>query len=256
VTEHAAVTWTTYLSVSTLLTGLVACGIGSLSRLMTEVARAQDALARMAVSQERLTVARNLHEVLGQDLTAMMTKAQLALRLLAGDPGQARDLVAEVLEIARRVASGVRSVAGGYRRMSLDAEVESAVAILTAAGIGVEAAVPPGAVPAELDTILAVVLREAAASVLRHSGARRCRIEICAHGDRVRMRVTSDGTPPGTAEARAGSGLPGLASRVAAIGGDLAVVAGSGSFSLTADVPLPCREFAVTESECSPCAAG
>jgi signal transduction histidine kinase len=236
--HHNPVTFTAYLVISTFLTGLVAYGIGSLSQLMMAVDQTREELARVAVTQERLTVARNLHELLGQDLSAMVLKIQRTLRTLSRLPYQARDEVAEVLEVARRAAADIRSVAGGYRRVSFDAEVESAVATLAAGSIEARAVVPPGAVSPELDTVLAVVLREAVTNVLRHSAARSCEIEVCEHPASVRMHVTSDGAPPGgEAPVRDGSALGDLAQRLQAVGGELTAAADGGTFRLIAEVP-------------------
>jgi len=234
----SSIAWDAYLTISTLLTGLITFGIGSLSQLMVQVEQTRRELARAAVTQERLQVARDLHEVLGQHLSAMVLKTQQALELLSRSPCRAREEVAEVLEISRQAAATVRSVASGYRRISCHAEIESAIATLAAASIEVRTRVQPEGVPEELDTVLAVILREAITNVLRHSAARHCEIEICRRNRSVRMSVTNDGVQPGISVAiRAGSGLGDLAERLLAIGSSLTATADSGTFCLTAEIP-------------------
>ena len=230
--------WTAYLVISTLLTGLVVFGISSLSDLVARVDRARGELARMAVTQERLRVARDLHELLGNDLSVMIVKSELAYRLLPRSAEWAKTEVAEVLEIARRAVADVRAVASGYRHMSFSAEVDSSVSTLAAAGIDVGAEIPADVVPGELDAVLAVVLREAATNVLRHSGARWCSIEVALNEGGLRLCVANDGAPPGVLPAvRDSSGLGDLAERLRAIGGLLTAGVADGVFRLVVTAP-------------------
>ncbi|MGN9840996.1 sensor histidine kinase [Nonomuraea sp. H19] len=223
------VEWSAYLTISTLLTGLVVYGISSLSGLVKQVDQARGELARMAVTRERLRVARDLHELLGHDLSAMTVKSELAVRLLPRFAGRAKAEIADVLDIARRAVAGVRAVASGYRHMSLAAEVDSAVSTLTAAGIDVHVDVPVDAIPDELDAVLAMVLREAVTNVLRHSDGTECRIAAEAAGHEVRLSVSNDGAPPSRLPVlEGGTGLGDLAARLRAIGGRLAAGAGAG----------------------------
>ncbi|MEU3166877.1 histidine kinase [Streptosporangium sp. NPDC006930] len=233
VLQGDTVEWTAYLVISTLLTGLVVFGIGSLSDLVALVDRARGELARMAVTQERLRVARDLHDLLGNDLSVMIVKSELAYRLLPGSAERAKSEVAEVLEIARRAVADVRAVAGGYRHMSFGAELDSLVSTLAAAGIDVEVRIPEGVTAGKLDAVLAVVLREAATNVLRHSRARHCVIEMALDEAGARLCVTNDGVPPGTlSDVRDGSGLGDLAERLRAVGGRLTAEVVDGMFRL------------------------
>ncbi|MGS2644104.1 histidine kinase [Streptosporangium sp. G12] len=230
--------WTAYLVISTLLTGLVVFGISSLSDLVAQVDRTRGELARMAVTQERLRVARELHALLGHELSVMIVKSELAHRLLPRSAERAKTEVAEVLEIARRAVADVRAVASGYRHMSFDAEVDSSVSTLAAAGIDTGVSVPADLVLGELDALLAVVLREAATNVLRHSDARRCTIEVVLEAGGVRLCVTNDGAPPEVLPAvRDDSGLGDLAARLRAVGGRLAAEVADGAFRLVVIAP-------------------
>ncbi|MEU8041181.1 histidine kinase [Streptosporangium sp. NPDC049078] len=233
VLQGDTVEWTAYLVISTLLTGLVVFGIGSLSDLVARVDRARRELAWMAVTQERLRVARDLHDLLGNDLSVMIAKSELAYRLLPGSAERAKCEVAEVLEIARRAVADVRAVAGGYRHMSFGAESDLLVSTLAAAGIDVEVRIPEDVAPGNLDAVLAVVLREAATNVLRHSRARHCVVEMAVDEAGTRLCVTNDGVPPGTLpDVRDGSGLGDLTERLRAVGGRLTAEVVDGTFRL------------------------
>ncbi|WP_436758960.1 sensor histidine kinase [Streptosporangium sp. V21-05] len=238
VLQGAVAEWTAYLVISTLLTGLVVFGISSLSDLVAQVDRTRGELARMAVTQERLRVARELHALLGNELSVMIVKSELAYRLLPRSAERAKIEVAEVLEIARRAVADVRAVASGYRHMSFGAEVDSSVSTLAAAEIDVGVVVPADLALGELDALLAVVLREAATNVLRHSDARWCLIEVILDAGGLRLRVTNDGVPPhALPDVRDDSGLGDLAARLRVVGGRLAAKVVDGEFRLVVTAP-------------------
>lgn len=224
--------WTAYLTLSTLLTGLVVYGISSLCGLVAQVDQARDELARGAVTRERLRVARELQDLLGQDLAAMTVKSERAYRLLPGSADRARAELAEVLDVARRAVGEVRSVASGYRHMSFAAELDTARATLAAAGVRVHA--NAGEVPGEVDAVLAVVLREAVTNVLRHSAATCCEIAVTAN---VTLTVRNDGVPVLPPPGEPGTALDDLAERLNSIGGSLKCVRDSGTFLLKVDIP-------------------
>ncbi|GAB1645413.1 sensor histidine kinase [Krasilnikovia sp. MM14-A1259] len=246
--HHTALQQTAYLVISTLLTGLVVYGISSLSGLVARVTRAREEVARLAVTQERLRVARDLHGALGDNLSAMIAKSELAYRALPDSAQRAKDEVAEVLETARRAVADVRAAASGYRHMSFAAELSFAVSTLSAAGIDVRVLGHTDAVPDEVDAVLALVLREAATNVLRHSDAAMCTIEVAggcpgeAHAERarsVRLEVRNDGVPHGPVpDLHGATGLGDLVLRLSAIGGRVSAAADGATFRLTAAVPV------------------
>ncbi|MFI6509012.1 sensor histidine kinase [Streptosporangium sp. NPDC050855] len=233
-----------YVTVSSLLTGLVVFGVSSLSGLVDQVHAARGQVTRMAVERERLRVARDLHEVLGRNLSEVTMRSELARRFLPESPERAREEAREIASIARRALSDVRVAASGYRDMSLAAEAETAAASLSSAGIDVSLDVRCGTPPRELDTMMAIVLHETVTNVLRHSRARRCAIEASADRDALRLRVSNDrardGEPPDLAGAGAedDSGLGDLRARLEGVGGRLTALVRDGRFEVTAEVPL------------------
>jgi signal transduction histidine kinase len=227
--------WTAYLTLSTVLTGLVVYGISSLSSLVREVDRARTELARGAVTRERLRVARELRGRIGELLTAITVRGESVVRLLPGSPEPARAEVAEMLDLARSAVSHIRVVATGYRHMSFTAELDLAASALAAAGVQVDLRVPADGVPPQVDPLLALVLREAVTAVIRHSGARTCTVTVTIGDGAVRLRLTNDGANP---PAGAGTGFDDLAERLRAVGGKLSTETADGTFCLVADLPL------------------
>ncbi|MEV4441222.1 histidine kinase [Streptomyces sp. NPDC049577] len=230
-----------YFSQSSLLCGITVYGLTHLSRVIHELHETRDELARMAVAQERLRFARDLHDLLGYSLSSITLKTELIRRLIHVQPEQAVDEVAEVLTISRQSLADVRTVASGYREMSLEQEVASARSVLGAAEVDVRIDFSLGPVDRQVDTVLATVLREAVTNLLRHSRATHCAITVTRfHDARVRLAVVNDGADPGHRDASpdSGSGLGNLATRLEAIGGRLTFGhADDGTFRLTAEAP-------------------
>ncbi|MGK5557390.1 sensor histidine kinase, partial [Actinomadura kijaniata] len=229
--------------VSVLVTGLIVYGVASLARLSDELRAAGADLARSAVVSERLRAARDLHDLLGQSLTAILLKAELARRL---PPGRAGAELADIAAMAERARADMATVTGEAPRLELAKEVETARSILAAAGIEVTVTVA-GDPPAGAEPVLAVVLREAVTNVLRHSAATRCAVEVSGTGLTVRNDGVSGAvTPPG-------SGLGNLATRLSEVDAALtAGPAGDGGFVLTATLrPGPLAGARAQEDEAS-----
>ncbi|GHF68439.1 sensor histidine kinase [Streptomyces griseosporeus] len=229
-----------YLPQSTLLTGLVIYGLSRLSALIREVVAARGELARMAVTEERLRFARDLHDLLGFSLSAITLKSELIHRLIPTHPARAVEEVEDVLSISRQSLSDVRRVASGMREMSLEQEITSAESVLRAADIEVAKRVVRVRADRQADTVLATVLREAVTNLLRHSRAGRCTIEVAEQAGRVRLSVHNDGVDPDYHDPspHSGSGLGNLRSRIETVGGTLrSEPADDGTFLLVAEVP-------------------
>lgn len=211
---------------------------------VAELRAAREELARLAVSEERLRFARDLHDLLGRSLSLITLKSELAERLLpdtAGNEKAARE-VRDLQGVARGALREVREAVSGYRRPSLDEELAGSCAMLEAAGISCLARNEAGVVPDDVGATLTWVAREGATNVVRHSRTRGCEIRLTREGDRINAEVRDDGPglPPKRAgEEPGGSGLRGLAERVEASGGDFeAGPLPGGGFGLRVSLPL------------------
>ncbi|GAB3274476.1 sensor histidine kinase [Parasphingorhabdus pacifica] len=230
-----------YTSVSTVITGLVVYGLSRLSDLVHEVHRARTELAQMAVAQERLRIARDLHDLLGYSLSAITLKSELTHRLVTKHPARARAELQEILDISRRTLVDVRSVASGYRELSLDDECRSAHSVLTAADVDVRMDVDYSDLPVRVSTVLATVLREGITNVLRHSKAERCEITLFQDEDEVHIEIRNDGVAAsaGAPAESSGTGLDNLAARVHELGGRISAEVGTeNDYRLRVRAPL------------------
>ena len=237
---HSDLTWadTTYLTIATLVLGLVVFGLARLSQLIRYIDARRGELAQLAVVRERMRFARDLHDLLGFSLSAITLKAELTKRLVGSNPARARDELAELLDIARQALADVRTVSSGYRNFSLAKEVSSVTTLLGEAGIETQADISTGPLNEKTDTVLATVLREAVANMLRHSTARHCSIEAGTTESSIRLVVSNDGVPRLAATGRVGGGLADLSSQLASIGGSLTARVRDGDwFEVSAEAP-------------------
>ncbi|MEV4253166.1 histidine kinase, partial [Spirillospora sp. NPDC049652] len=129
------------------------------------LAEARRKVARMAVVEERLRIARDVHDLMGFQLSALVVKGELAGRLADRDPDAARTQLDELVTLAEEALASVRSIARVRASLSLPAEIGTARSMLTAAGIEVrvDADDPPPGVEA---SAAAVVLREAVTNIV------------------------------------------------------------------------------------------
>jgi two-component system sensor histidine kinase DesK len=230
-----------YATVSPIITGLVVYGMTRLANLVTELHAAQTELAKLAVAQERLRFARDLHDLLGYSLSAITLKSELTHRLMSKDQARAQEELSEVLDISRQALSDVRSVASGYRELSLDDEAEAARSVLLAAEVDVRMDLGYGELPTRVRTVLATVLREGITNVLRHSKAERCDITVRQAGNQVWIDIINDGVSQAATQRtpRGGSGIANLSARVAALDGTLSAgLDPDGRFRLHATAPV------------------
>ncbi|MEU3493264.1 sensor histidine kinase [Kitasatospora cineracea] len=243
--------------VAGLLTGcllgssIAACtarGSAWTAKVVWELDAAREAQARLAVAEERLRFSRDLHDVLGRNLATIALKSELAVQLARRRRPEAVDQMTEVQRIAQDSQREVREVVRGYRTVELHTELAGAASVLRAANVDCRTELSgAGGLPAEAQSVLGWVVREAATNVLRHSEAANCLFRLRVAGGTAVLEVENDGVPavpPPRAEG-AGSGLRGLGERLAAQGGTLSTAgSGPGRFRLTAELPITARGLA------------
>ncbi|MGI5129535.1 sensor histidine kinase [Pseudonocardia sp. CA-107938] len=217
-----------------LATVVVASMVGStrLVRLLDELHTSRVELAEMSVTAERLRIARDLHDLLGQSLTAVSLKGDLAAALLDRDRARARAEIESLTETARTALRDVRAVASAPEAIRLATELDGASTLLGAAGIDVTIDVDLG--PADEVDELGWVIREGVTNIVRHSAAEHVTITGRRRADGVGLVIRNDGAGPAGSP---GSGLDGLRARIAARGGNLAVSQEDGWFQLAVDIP-------------------
>ena len=194
----------------------------------------EENLALAAVA-ERERIARDLHDVLGHTLSVIVLKAELAGRLIERDPQRAAQEISDVEEIARTALSEVRETIGGYRSQGLPAEMERARNTLNAADVALSCESTLPSVSAEEETVLCLALREAVTNIVRHAGAKHCRMRFATTGDNyLSLLVEDDGTHAALHE---GNGLRGMRERVQGMGGRFSMNTHAGT-ALLIELPV------------------
>ncbi|WP_017585912.1 sensor histidine kinase [Nocardiopsis ganjiahuensis] len=211
-----------------------------------EAVAGERARAQLAVTQERLRFARDMHDLLGHSLSALAVKAQLAGRLVDRAPERASTEIAEVQALARQALQQVRSAVIGYREVDLEGEVEAVTAVLDSGGTRTVVTGLDGLeLPPKVAGLAAWVVREGGTNVMRHSDAEECQISFTLTreiGDRLRQLVVeihNDSAREEKGGRGDGNGLAGLSERVAMSGGTLSRArTKDGGFLLRAIIPL------------------
>lgn len=229
------------VTVLVFLIGLGMVGVGQMLRTIYELKSARDEMARLAVGEERLRFARDLHDLLGHSLSAIVLKSEVASGLMESDPKAAAAAVQDIEQVARGALRDVRDAVAGYRETNLTVELAGAREMLESAGISVRWEEAGGDLPPEAETVLAWAVREGATNVLRHSRARECMVKLDRRNGSAVLEMLDDGVGEAefTVESQPGNGLRGLGERVAAVGGEMmaAPVQGRG-FRLAVRVPV------------------
>jgi two-component system, NarL family, sensor histidine kinase DesK len=248
------------------LSAFFAYSAGRRLDVMSALRRTRAELARAAAAEERLRIARDLHDLLGHSLSLITLKAELAGRVIGSDPERAAKEIAELESVARQSLSDVREAVAGFRQPDLAGELAAARQMLDAAGISATIeSIDTARLPQEVDAALAWAVREGTTNVVRHSRATHVVILISADPATAVAEISDNGpaapdeaarlataaTPVATAgpsgraaatrarPAFAGSGLAGLAERVRGLGGELAAgIVGGQGFLLRVVVPL------------------
>ncbi|MCB9519066.1 MAG: histidine kinase [Gemmatimonadales bacterium] len=205
------------LTFSLLTAALAMFGVRMLMDRNQQLLNAREELADLAVAEERNRFSRDLHDILGHTLTVVTVKAELAGRLLDVDPERARAELADVERLSRDALADVRRAVGGYRELSLAAELVRAREALRSAGIADDLPTTVDEVPAELRELFAWTIREGVTNVVRHSRATRCTVRL----GRAGVAVEDDGEGPGgtgPGDGSIGHGLTGLRERAVAEG--------------------------------------
>ena len=224
-----------------------------------ELEEAREELTRRAVVDERLRIARELHDIVAHSMGVVVVQAMVADAVLADDPVQARRAVAAIRDTGRSTLDDLRGLLGALRGNDEGtaplpglADVSTLIDQMAQAGllVSVEVTGDRGVVPRTVDLTAYRVVQESLTNVLRHAPGATVRVEIDYRSGSVDVRVIDDGGPsigasspgsklPPSGAAGTGNGLAGMAERVALFGG--AFSAGpraDGGFAVTAHLPV------------------
>jgi signal transduction histidine kinase len=229
-----------------------------LARARAAEARAARQLdARRRVSEERLRMARDLHDVIGHDISLISVQAGVGLDLWDSQPEQARAALAAIRTVAHDALGELRAMLAALREADEDAPLAPApglsrlpelITLTRAAGLSVrnEVAGEPGPLPAAVDVAAYRIIQDSLTNVARHAGQASATVRLSYEPGGLGIEVSDDGGPAGpgaapsprTGSGIAGSGIAGMRERAAAVGGRLdAGPRPEGGFAVTARLP-------------------
>jgi signal transduction histidine kinase len=159
------------------------------------------ALAEEAVTRERLRIDGELRQTLGAALELIIVGGQRAAAQVGGDRAAVEAELRALIEGARTTLARARSVVRSYQQVSLRAELDSAVALLSAAGIQTRLSLPRGDLPDTSEEALRAELRAALVRLLRDDTVpRACVIVVTREDGQTRLELRADRGSPGTSE--------------------------------------------------------
>ncbi|UQU62934.1 histidine kinase [Couchioplanes caeruleus] len=215
--------------------------LAEMTKANAERARAREEQERRQAADERLRIARELHDVLGHHLSLINVQAGVGLHLMDSRPEQAREALTAIKTASAEALREVRSVLAALRPEEEAAPRQPALGLdrladLTAdAGLPVTTATsgPQRSLPAEVDRAAYRIVQEALTNVRRHATAGSAHVAIEYAPTELRVTIRNDGppaAPPAAAPAGssasggavAGSGITGMRARAETLGGTLA----------------------------------
>jgi two-component system sensor histidine kinase DesK len=243
----AGIDWWWLISLMLLVRGLGLdlIGVSRLGSALRELHAARRELARLAVIEERERLSRDLHDLLGQTLSVITLKSELARGLITEDPTRCAQELAEIEQVGRMTLREVRKTVAGYRQPRLSSELDGARQLLEAAEIKYSIEELHGELPQPLDGVLAWTVREGVTNVIRHSRARHCLLKFTRDQGWIGVEILND--REGTEDAPElclgqGSGLLGLRERVSVLGGTMEagplLLSGKPHFRLRVELPM------------------
>lgn len=215
----------------------------------TQIAQAEkEREAAHRIEQERLRIARDLHDVLSHTVSVIALHTDVARETLRDDPGRAEQSLTAARSACSDVTGELRATMGALRNDADEGKLptpglhrlDDLTATAREAGLNVTVHTcgSPRLLPAIADAVAYRVVQESLSNVLRHAGARNVHIELEYRQDSLSLAVRDDGggAPPG---ADTGWGILGMRERLALLGGSLTAASpADGGFVVRARVPL------------------
>jgi signal transduction histidine kinase len=232
-----------------MLTGWLVAVVALGAMRHGRVAYAEEA-ARLRATQERLRIARELHDVIGHNMSMIHVQASSALHRLHKDPAQAQEALAAIKQGSKEGLQELRATLGVLRQVDEEAPTAPSPGlsriddlVSSAARAGLEVRIEQDGrltgLPAAVDLSAYRIVQESLTNAVKHSGARHVVIRI-HHGDReLTLSIQDDGKGAALAMPVVGSGIAGMRHRASALGGTLNTAPGApGGFTVRARLPF------------------
>ncbi|CDO04566.1 Sensor histidine kinase DesK [Oceanobacillus picturae] len=208
-------------------------------RLERKLEDANKKISRLMIIEERQRIARDLHDTLGQKLSLIGLKSDLAGKIIERDPETAKKEVEDINQTARMALKEVREMVSDMKNAKLKDEVIHARHILEAAGISFQfnREDTKNELPLLVENVLGMCLKEAVTNVVKHSKATVCQVEISNTPSEQVLIIQDNGIGAiETGEVKIGNGLQGIRERLDFVNGNLSIDTANGT-TLTIKIP-------------------
>ena len=224
-----------------------------LQGLAEELQREQHARVRRVAGDERIRVARELHDVVAHNVSVMVIQAVAARTVAGRDRETAREALRSVEGCGRETLVEMRNMVGALRRGEIDSAGGATAGLLQlgtladrtrASGLPVEVQVEgdPRRLAPGVDLTAYRVVQEALTNTIKHAGRARARVRVTYSPRALELHVSDTGRGPGRrtpSSKQSGHGLVGMRERLALYGGELQAGARpGGGFQVNARIPL------------------
>lgn len=220
-------------------------------KLQGQLEDANKRISELVIMEERQRISRDLHDTLGQKLSLIGLKSDLASKLISKNPAQAVVEINDVRQTARSALKEVREMITQMRGIRLEDELVRIRQFLQAAEIEFELEGSPKLVNASLITenVLSMCIKEAVTNVVKHSGATLCRILIEPSRTDLVIKVADNGRGINTSNLNnKGHGIQGMGERLEFVNGSMEIVQSSGT-TIIIKVPTVIRQLEKEEKE-------
>ena len=245
-----------WLGVSLILLLAAAEVIRSRSQRLAALERSRQEELRRRAGEERMAMARDLHDVVAHSISVINVQANTALHLMDRQPDRARSALTTINEVSKQALVELRSVLGVLREADQSAprapapglaRLADLVDTAAAAGLAVrvEESGPRAPLPADVDLAAYRIVQEALTNTARHSGGANATVRIAYSQAALVVEVDDDGAlrPAGRSPVHvngSGRGIAGMTERAAALGGSLrAGPRPGGGYQVAAMLPWP-----------------
>lgn len=232
-----------FLAVSLILTAtLFSYGIAAKREQRYKAREQQNAtqLEQLSAIAERERIARDLHDILGHSLSSIALKAELANKLNHSERyTQANSEIAQVAELARQLLSDVRNAVSNLKQLNLSSQISQLKQRLIEQGFEVECNVSLATLPAKVEGIASLIITEAVTNLLRHSGTKKCVVNIAQSQQQLLITVIDTSS---CSTLKQGNGLNGIKERAEQLNGT-ATFSCEDNFSLNVMLPLTTKDL-------------
>lgn len=225
--------------IGVILLPLSSYNIHKRERLEAELKDAHKQISDLVKLQERQRIARDLHDILGQKLSLIGLKSDLAGKLVQINPEQAKNELKDIQVTARTALKEVRDIVADMRGTKMEDELIRIKQILRAAQMEfyVEGEESIQKIPLLVENVLSMCLKEAITNIVKHSRANECRLIIKKTHTELTMIIQDNGTGIVEKEMGKGNGLKGMRERLEFVNGSLDIRVNSGT-ELIFKIPL------------------